>query len=191
MRRVPFYKVLGNVWVPGLGLFLCSVGFSVITTFVALLFAARNWGSSSLAFTVFGTAFIVARLLFAHLPDKLGGGRVALVCVLIETIGQLLIWQSPNVAMAYVGAAFTGFGYSLAFPSFGVEAVRRAPPQSRGVAMGAFIAFLDISLGITGPAAGAIANATSVSTVYLASAVTVALSTVVALYLVVNPPGKV
>ncbi len=190
VRRVPFYKVLGNVWVPGLGLFLCSVGFSVITTFVALLFAARNWGSSSLAFTVFGTAFIVARLLFAHLPDKLGGGRVALVCVLIETIGQLLIWQSPNVAMAYVGAAFTGFGYSLAFPSFGVEAVRRAPPQSRGVAMGAFIAFLDISLGITGPAAGAIANATSVSTVYLASAVTVALSTVVALYLVVNPPGK-
>lgn len=188
VRRVPFYKVLGKVWVPGLGLFLCSVGFSVITTFVALLFAARDWGSSSLAFTVFGTAFIIARLLFAHLPDQLGGGRVALVCVLIETIGQLLIWQANGVVMAYVGAAFTGFGYSLAFPSFGVEAVRRAPPQSRGVAMGAFIAFLDISLGITGPAAGAIANATGVSTVYLASAVTVALSTLIALYLVLSPP---
>jgi MFS family permease len=187
-RRVPFYKVLGKVWVPGLGLFLCSAGFGVITTFIALLFAAENWGSASLAFTSFGVAFIGARLLFAHLPDKIGGGKVALVCVLIETVGQLLIWQAVHVSMAYVGAALTGFGYSLAFPGFGVEAVRRAPPQSRGVAMGAFVAFLDLSLGVTGPTAGAIANAASVSTVYLAGAVAVALSTIIAVYLVVNPP---
>ena len=188
MRRVPYYKVLGAVWVPGLGLLLCSVGFGVITTFIALLFAARNWGSASLAFTAFGAAFIGARLLFAHLPDKIGGARVALVCVLIEAVGQLLIWQANGVLMAYAGAAFTGFGYSLAFPGFGVEAVRRAPPQSRGVAMGAFVAFLDLSLGVTGPTAGAIANAASVSTVYLAGAVAVALSTIIAVYLVVNPP---
>jgi MFS family permease len=190
-RRVPFYKVLGKVWVPGLGLFLCSAGFGVITTFIALLFAAENWGSASFAFTAFGVAFIGARLLFAHLPDKIGGGKVALVCVLIETVGQLLIWQAGHVSMAYVGAAFTGFGYSLAFPGFGVEAVRRAPPQSRGVAMGAFVAFLDISLGVTGPTAGAVASAASVSTVYLAGAVAVALSTIIAVYLVVNPPRAV
>jgi MFS family permease len=187
-RRLPFYKVLGTVWVPGLGLLLCSVGLGVITTFVALLFAAKNWGSASLAFTAFGIAFIGARLLFAHLPDKIGGARVALVCVLIEAAGQLLIWQADHVLMAYAGAALTGFGFSLAFPGFGVEAVRRSPPQSRGAAMGAFVAFLDISLGITGPAAGAIASAGSVSTVYLAGAAAVALAAVVAVVLLVNPP---
>jgi MFS family permease len=187
-RRMPFYKVLGTVWVPGLGLLLCSVGLGVITTFVALLFAARNWGSASLAFTAFGVAFIGARLLFAHLPDKIGGGKVALVCVLIEAAGQLMIWQADHVLMAYAGAALTGFGFSLAFPGFGVEAVRRAPPQSRGAAMGAFMAFLDISLGITGPAAGAIASAAGVSTVYLAGAGAVALAAIVAVVLIVNPP---
>jgi MFS family permease len=187
-RRMPFYKVLGTVWVPGLGLLLCSVGLGVITTFVALLFAAKNWGSASLAFTAFGVAFIGARLLFAHLPDKIGGGKVALVCVLIEAAGQLLIWQADHVLMAYAGAALTGFGFSLAFPGFGVEAVRRAPPQSRGAAMGAFMAFLDISLGITGPAAGAIASAAGVSTVYLAGAGAVALAAIVAVVLIVNPP---
>jgi MFS family permease len=187
-RRVPYYKVLGAVWVPGLGLFLCSVGFGVITTFIALLFAARNWGSASLAFTAFGVAFIGARLLFAHLPDKIGGARVALVCVLIEAVGQLLIWQADGVLTAYAGAALTGFGYSLAFPGFGVEAVRRAPPQSRGAAMGAFVAFLDMSLGITGPTAGAIASAAGVNTVYLAGAVAVAFSTLIAGYLWANPP---
>jgi MFS family permease len=187
-RRLPFYKVLGTVWVPGLGLLLCSVGLGVITTFVALLFAAKNWGSASLAFTAFGIAFIGARLLFAHLPDQIGGAKVALVCVLIEAAGQLLIWQADHVLMAYAGAALTGFGFSLAFPGFGVEAVRRSPPQSRGAAMGAFVAFLDISLGITGPAAGAIASANGVSAVYLAGAAAVALAAVVAIVLLMNPP---
>lgn len=186
MRRTPFYKVLGAVWVPGLGLALSSAGFGVITAFIALLFAAKDWGNASLAFTCFGLAFISARILFGHLPDKLGGARVALVCVVIEAVGQLLIWGADSAPIAYLGAALTGFGYSLAFPGFGVEAVRRAPPQSRGVAMGAYVAFLDISLGITGPAAGAIAAAWGVGAVYLVGSVAVALSLLVAVRLLVS-----
>lgn len=180
-RRTPFYKVLGAVWQPGLGLALSSVGFGVITAFIALLFAARAWGDSSLAFTSFGIAFIVARLLFAHLPDKVGGARVAIVCVVIEVLGQLLIWQAGSASWAYAGAALTGFGYSLVFPGFGVEAMRRAPLQTRGLAMGAYVAFLDMSLGITSPLAGALASHFGVSSVYLAGAVVVGLSMLVAL----------
>lgn len=186
-RRTPFYKVLGAVWVPGLGLALSSVGFGVITTFSALLFAAKGWGPASMAFTAFGLAFIGARLFFGHLPDKLGGARVALACVLVEVVGQLLIWGAADAAVACVGAALTGFGYSLAFPAFGVEAVRRAPPQARGVAMGAYVAFLDISLAITGPAAGGIAADAGVGSVYLAGAVMVASSLAVALHLRLRP----
>jgi len=182
-RRTPFYKVLGLVWSAGLGLALSSVGFGVITAFIALLFAERGWGNASLAFTAFGLAFIGARLFFGHLPDKLGGARVALVCVLVEAVGQLLIWGADTAAVAYAGAALTGFGYSLAFPSFGVEAVRRVPPQSRGAAMGAYVAFLDISLGLTGPALGAVAGAWGLGSVYLMGALAVASSVLVALQL--------
>ncbi|MDN8054368.1 arabinose transporter [Comamonas thiooxydans] len=188
VRRTPFYKVLGMVWRPGLGLALCSVGFGVITAFIALLFASRDWGNASLAFTAFGLAFIAARIFFGHLPDKLGGASVALVCVLIEAVGQLLIWGAQSPAVAYAGAALTGFGYSLAFPGFGVEAVRRAPPQSRGLAMGAYVAFLDIALGITGPVLGAMAGAWRIEAVYLAGAVAVALSALVALQLLISAP---
>lgn len=190
-RRTPFYRVLGSVWVPGLGLALSSVGFGVITTFAALLFADRGWGPASVAFTAFGLAFIAARLVFGHLPDQLGGARVALVCIPIAVSGQLLIWGANDVSLAAVGAALTGFGYSLAFPAFGVEAVRRAPPQARGVAMGAYVAFLDISLGITGPAAGLIAGSAGVGAVYLAGAAAVALSFGVALQLRLRPASGV
>lgn len=186
-RRAPFYKVLGAVWVPGMGLAFCSVGFGVITAFIALLFAARDWGNASLAFTAFGLAFIGARLLFGHLPDKIGGARVALVCVVIEAVGQLLIWGADTAVMAYLGAALTGFGYSLAFPGFGVEAVKRAPPQNRSLAMGAYVAFLDISLGLSSPLAGALAGTWGIGAVYLGGAVTVMLAFVVALTLMM--PG--
>ncbi|MDQ1923083.1 arabinose transporter [Massilia pseudoviolaceinigra] len=187
--RVPFYKVLRAVWLPGLGLALSSMGFSVITAFVALLFGARGWGDAALAFTAFGAAFIGARLLFGHLPDTLGGANVALVCVLIEAAGQVLMWSAPSALLACAGAAITGFGYSLAFPGFGVEAVRRAPPQSRAAAMGAYVAFLDMSLAVSGPLAGLVAMRWEVGSVYLAGAVAVASSAFVALRLLATRPA--
>ncbi|MGE0968826.1 MFS transporter (plasmid) [Klebsiella sp. WOUb02] len=96
---------------------------------------------------------------------------------------RLLIWRADSASLAYFGAALTGFGYSLAFPGFGVEAVRRAPPQTRSLAMGAYVAFLDVSLGVTAPLAGALAGKWGINAVYLASAATVALSAAVALVL--------
>ena len=45
------------------------------------------------------------------------------------------------------------------FPALGVEAVRLVPASSRGAALGAYSLFIDVSLGITGPVAGAIATA--------------------------------
>ncbi|WP_456026317.1 arabinose transporter [Pseudomonas capeferrum] len=188
-RRTSFYKVLGTVWLPGLGLAFSSIGFGLITAFIALLFASKNWGNASFAFTAFGLAFIGARIFFGHLPDKLGGAVVALVCVLIEAAGQLLIWGAGSPLMAYLGAALTGFGYSLAFPGFGVEAIKRAPPQTRGLAMGAYVAFLDIALGISSPLAGALAGAAGVGSVYLAGAVAVAMSVVVAWVLLAKQPA--
>jgi MFS family permease len=187
VTRTPFREVFSAVWLPGLGLALSSIGFGVINAFIALLFAEKQWENPALAFTALGVAFIIARLFFGHLPDKLGGAKVALVSVAIEAVGQLLIWGADTPALAYAGAALTGFGFSLAFPAFGVEAVRRAPPQSRGTAMGIYVAFLDLSNGICVPASGIIASHWNIYSVYLASAVAVTCALAVALRLLATP----
>jgi MFS family permease len=168
--RVPFMSVLRRVALPGLGLALSSVGFGTITAFVALLFVARQWPHPALAFTAFGIAFIVARLLFGELPDRIGGARVALAAVAVGAIGQGMIALGASPMLATLGAALSGAGYSLAFPAFGVEAVRRAPAQARGAAMGAYIMFLDVALGFTGPAAGYVVRIAGYPAMYLASA---------------------
>lgn len=145
------WRVLRAVWLPGLGLALGSIGFGAITTFVALLFAAHGWGSSWLAFTVLSGAFVVGRLAFGHLPDKIGGAQVAIACIVVEALGQALIWGANGAVMAIAGVAFSGFGYALVYPAFGVDAIRRAPADSRGVATGAYTACLDLALGIGNP----------------------------------------
>ena len=92
-------RVLGAVWAPGLGLAFSSIGFGAITTFVLLLFVTRGWSPAWLDFTAFATASIAARVVFGHLPDKVGGARVALVCVLIDAAGLALIWLAPGAGL--------------------------------------------------------------------------------------------
>jgi len=154
-------SVVRSIWLPGFGAALSSIGFGVILSFASLLFAERGWTPVWLPFTSYAGALIVARLLFGHLPDKIGGAKVALWCVFIEVIGLALLGLGTSAILATTGAALTGFGYALVFPALGVEAVRRAPPASRGMAMGAYTACLDLALGLSGPALGAPGDAWS------------------------------
>jgi MFS family permease len=165
-----FLLVVKSIWLPGLGAALCSVGFGAIAAFGSLLFADHGWTPIWLAFSSYALALIVARILFGHLPDRLGGASVALLFCLIEVGGLLLMAIASSAVMAALGAALTGFGYSLVYPALGVEAVHRAPAEGRGVAMGAYTACLDIALGVSGPGLGAVASRTSMSAVFLVSA---------------------
>jgi MFS family permease len=168
--RAPFKTVAAAVWLPGFGSALSSVGFGAIIAFGSLLAAQRGWNPVWLVFTAFAVSLVTARLLLGHVPDQLGGARVALACVLIEAAGLALIWAAPGRALAAAGAALAGFGYSLVYPGLGVEAVRRVPPQSRGLAMGAYTVFLDVALGFGSPALGLIAGRFGLDTAFLISA---------------------
>jgi len=179
--RPSFLRVLGSVALPGLGAALSSVGFGAIIAFVTLLYAERGWSHGWLPYTMFAAVFILARLLWGHLPDRLGGARVALVCLAIEAAGLALIWIASSPLVALLGAGLTGLGYSLVYPGFGVEAVLRVPAQSRGLAMGAYTAFLDLALGVGGPALGLIAGAIGFGPVFLVSALLVLAAAPIAL----------
>lgn len=172
-RRAGILAVARQIWLPGLGAALSSIGFGVILSFASLLFAANGWTPVWLAFTTYAVALVIARLAFGHLPDRLGGAKVALICVLIEVAGLVLMGLAPSTLPAALGAGLVGFGYALVFPGLGVEAVRRAPPESRGLAMGAYTACLDLALGISGPALGLVATEAGLSAVFLVSSLAV------------------
>jgi MFS family permease len=175
-KKLPFHHVFGKVAPYGLGLALGSVGFGVLATFITLDFAHRHWSGAAFALTLFGALFVFARLLFANAINRVGGFTVASVCFGTEFLGLLLLWLTHSEPLAFVGAALTGFGFSLVFPALGVEAVRHIPPQDKGTALGAYGVFMDFALMVIGPAAGWIIGGFGYPPIYLFAACSVLLA---------------
>ena len=165
--------VMRAVWQPGIALALSGVGFGAITAFIALFFSDNGWTPVWPAFSALSIAFMFGRLLFGGLADRIGGAKVAFVCIVLEGFGLLTIWLAPTMFVALAGVTLSGLGYSLVYPGLGVEALRRAPLENRGLAMGAYTAFLDLSLGVSGPLLGLVAGTSGLTSIFLVSAVIV------------------
>lgn len=169
-QRVPFHRVLGLIWRPGLVLALATVPYAAMAAFLTLDYAAHGWPHAGTALLGFGAAYVFVRLVGSGLPDRLGATKVAAGSLAFEAVGQALIWCAPAPGMAVLGATLTGIGFSLVFPAMGVIATRSVPPEQRGRAVGNFIAFADIALGVTGPAVGFATQWFGISTAFLVGA---------------------
>lgn len=169
-KRLPFYKVVHNIALPGTGLFLATIGYGVILTFIGLFFQSNGWPNAERGIAVFGIAYVLARLLFSGLPDRHGGAKVAFYSMIIECLGQVLIYISTQPNTVLLGCLLSGFGFSLVVPSLGLEAIKRTPLQNRGAAMGGFLAFFDLSFCLAIPIAGAMTNGNHYQVVYFLGA---------------------
>ncbi|WP_449412256.1 MFS transporter [Pandoraea soli] len=169
-NRLPFFRVVGLVWRPGLAMTLGSIGYAVIAAFITLYYASHGWSGAAFALTLYSACFIGMRIALAQAVDRFGGRRVAMASLVFNAIGQFLLWGAVNPDMALVGAGLTGVGFSLVFPALGVEALRQVPPQNRGAALAAYSAFFDLALGLIGPMAGLVANYFGYASIFLCGA---------------------
>lgn len=163
--------VLGAVFWPGIGFSLSGITFGAITAFLTLFFAVRGWANGSFAFTAFAVALIGTRIVAGHLPDRLGGARVALWSLGVQALGLAILGMATSGTIATIGAVIAGAGFSLVFPSLGLEAVRRAPAEQRGLAMGTYNAFLDLTLGLGSPLLGWLGGHAGLGSVFVASGI--------------------
>ena len=111
-ERQPVGRIIHKISDLGLVVFFQGIGFAAIGAFMPLMFLHRHWPHAAMGLTFFGVAFVLVRILCSHLPDRLGGARVAGVSMVVETLGQLLLWQAPGPSVALVGAFLTGCGPS-------------------------------------------------------------------------------
>ncbi len=168
--RPSLMRVVGRIWAHGSIVCLQGIGFALIGAFFTLMFLDRGWSHAGLGLTAFGGGFVLMRLLFGHLPDKVGGLPVAIGSLAIEAVGQALIWQAGGPALAIAGAFLSGLGCSMVFPAMGREVVKLVEPQLRGTALGGFAAFQDLAYGLTGPLAGFVADRAGYGGVFLIGA---------------------
>jgi MFS family permease len=120
--------------------------------------------------------FICVRLMFSGLINRYGGFAVAIASFAVEAIGLFVLGSAGTPYHAYVGAALTGSGFSLIFPSLGIEAGREFPISSRGMVLGIYSAFVDLSLFLIGPIAGAVIGGFGYPAVFYGAAFAVVLA---------------
>ena len=188
-KRLSFLEIMKRIWLPGTGMALGAVGFGLIATFMTLYYSSQGWDGASLCLSVFAGSYITMRLIFPNIINKFGGTRIAIILLIIETIGQLVIWNSTNPSMALLGATLTGIGYSLILPAFGGEVIKNVPEQSRGAALGAYVAFFDLALGLTGPLFGFMIAKIGYTPAFLGGAFATTIALFIAISLLKN--GKI
>jgi len=175
-ERVPTGRILKGVVPFGLALALGGTGLGVITTFITLYFAHMGWPGAALCLTIYGATFVGTRLLFTGAIGRHGGYPVAIVSFAVEAGGLLLLGFSHSQFLAYVACGLAGTGFSLIFPALGVEAANIFPTSVRGSVIGLYSAFVDLSLFLAGPIAGAVINGSGYPELFLGTAGAVALA---------------
>ena len=181
-KRPSFWRVMGEIKLHGSIVCLQGIGFAAIGAFFVLYFLRQDWSYAGLGLTAFGGGFVLVRILFGHLPDRIGGLPVAIGSLAVEAIGQALIWSAPSPIFALIGAFLTGLGCSMIFPAMGREVVHLVAPHLRGTALGGFAAFQDLAYGLTGPLLGLVADRTDYGSVFLIGALAAVLGLCLALW---------
>lgn len=167
-ERLPFRRIIGRIWEPGIALALQGVGSAAIGAFAALMFVHRGWPYAGFGLTCFGVAFVTVRVVAGHLPDRFSSIPVAFGSTAVEAVGQLLLWLAPNPVLALAGTVLTGVGCSLMFPAMGIEVVRRVPPHLRATAAGGLAMFQGPGAGGDRPMTGLLADRLGYGMVFLA-----------------------
>lgn len=183
-----FWKVLMKVAPYGLGLALGGLGFATISTFITLYYDYHHWQNGALCLSVFGILFVASRLIFSNVINKYGGLNVALVSLAVETLGLTIICLATHPYFALIGAGITGLGFSLIFPALGVMAMKTVPSSNQGSALAGYGLFIDISLGITGPLIGGVADSFGLNYIFPFSIAIVLIGLALVFYLKMESP---
>ncbi|WGQ14062.1 MFS transporter [Sphingobacterium faecium] len=182
--RNSFFSVFKVVSPFGIGLALAGIGFGTISTFITLYYNYKGWENAAICITCFSTMFVLGRFVLKGSINKIGGVKIALYSMLIESAGLLLIAFAPSPLLTIIGASITGLGFSMVFPALGVEAVKRASSANKGAALGAYGLFIDISLGVSGPLIGLVAKQFGMDFIFPFSLFLVVLGVIVCLLLI-------
>jgi predicted MFS family arabinose efflux permease len=154
-----------------IAIFFLTVVYGGIVSFISLYSDETGTGNGGLFFLVFAVAMSVTRPLAGKVMDRRGPGPVLAAGLLSLIAGFLVLWAGRDLTGFTAAAVLIGIGNGSTWPTLQTMVINLVEPQSRGVANSTFFSAIDLGIGFGSIALGWLAEATSIGTMYLASAV--------------------
>ncbi len=142
-RRLVDFRVMATAGT----LYVISFGYGGITSYVALLAAAREIAPRSLFFTVLAITVLITRIVIAPLGDRFGPKTLLFPSVAIVPFSLALLATEDSLAGFIVSAALFGFGFGAVYPSFMTWVLDRTDARRRAATFGSVLFAFDIGIG--------------------------------------------
>lgn len=171
-QRTPFARHLARPGAVGFAAWAAE-GFMIaflIQHLVRQGLDAQGLLGAANVFTVFAASVIAVRLLLGGLPDRLGPVVTARIAVAVLALGLAVLALADGFALAALGAALIGAGYSPLFPALTLLATGPLPAHRRSAGVGVFSALTSAGYAAGSLLGGVLVAATSESVALLALA---------------------
>ena len=123
-------------------------------------------GGAASVFTVFAIAALLMRVPAGELVDRRGSHGPAMGALALVAVGWVVVALASSFGAAAAGTALVGAGISVLFPALSLLVTDRAHPSARGAALGGYIAFMDVGIGVGSVGGGLIVHATSTEVLF-------------------------
>ena len=129
------------------GLFLVSLGYGGLTSFIALYTEHRGVAPRGLFFVAFAATIFGLRPFVGRWIDRVGAFAALRPSIVAIAVALSLMPLASTRAGIAACAVLYGLGFAAVGPAFTTYVIGRVPPERRGAAFGANIAAFDTGIG--------------------------------------------
>lgn len=161
-----------------------GIVYSSILSFVSVY--AENKGFISVSgyfFVVYAIFMLIARPFAGKWFDRYGANKIVYPCIVLFSIGMIILGTAQSEWMFLLSAALIGLGYGSMFPCLQTIAIQKAAPHRRGLATATFLSIFDIGIGFGSYIVGIIGDAIGLSSFYSLSSIYILIGIAIYYYL--------
>ncbi|MBC7246389.1 MAG: MFS transporter [Actinobacteria bacterium] len=146
-----------------------TMTFGALQTFIVLSSLEHGIEQGELFFTVFAATLIVFRLGVGKRADRISRRPLILFSAFVTLAGLIVLAFSANLALLILGSFIYAVGFAYLPTTLSALLLDHTPPDSRGLALGIFMAVFDGGIGLGGIALGPLADLWGYAAMYVTS----------------------
>jgi MFS family permease len=163
LKQVAFFSIILVLLLP---VFHGAIRGAVVY-FIALFGKSIPLDRVGPFFVAFSVSAILARVFLGSLSDRFGRKKILFPSVLIISLNLIFLSQVNSLALFVLAGFIGGFGQGLIFPALSTYVIDILGQENKGFAIGLYLTFFDIGMGIGPPLFGWISDLYGYRNMYL------------------------